>query len=92
MHTMLFSKKEINLHCCYNEHELISLLMYLFSDSIKTGNKHKIVILLDHILDGSQGIEVLKKANSVRDKFNLDIIWVLLSSTEDNETIEKYVN
>ena len=26
----------------------------------------------------------------IQDRFNLDVIWVLVSSTEDDETINKY--
>jgi len=48
----------------------------------------KIVILLDHILDGFKGIDVYKKTKITQDRFNLDIIWVLVSSTEDKETIQ----
>ena len=52
--------------------------------------KPTIVVLLDHILDGLKGIDVLRKAKVIQDRFNLDIIWVLVSSTEDVETIHKY--
>ena len=31
-----------------------------------------------------------KEAKVVQDRFNLDIIWVLVSSTEDDATINKY--
>ena len=59
MHTIMFSKKEINLHCCSTDNELISYLMQIYSE-ISWRNKQdlKVIILLDHILDGILGIDV----------------------------------
>jgi len=54
------------------------------------GSLPKIVILLDHILDNTTGLEVLKAAKEIQLKFDLDLTWVLLSSTEDKNTITKY--
>ena len=48
--------------------------------------------LLDHLLDGFTGFDVYKKAKITQQRFNIDIIWVLVSSTEDYDTIQKYVN
>ena len=31
-----------------------------------------------------------REAKIIQDRFNLDVIWVLVSSTEDEETINKY--
>jgi len=46
-----------------------------------------IVVLLDHVLDNTTGLEVLKAAKETLVKFDLDVTWVLLSSTEDKNTI-----
>jgi len=49
-----------------------------------------IVVLLDHVLDNTTGLEVLKAAKETLVKFDLDVTWVLLSSTEDRNTISNY--
>jgi len=54
------------------------------------GNLHRIIIFLDHVLDNTSGIEILKAAKEIKLKFDLDMTWVLLSSTEDKNTITKY--
>ena len=41
-------------------------------------------------MDGVKGIDVLRKAKVIQSRFNLDIIWVLVSSTEDEATVNKY--
>ena len=45
------------------------------------------LVLLDHVLDGQTGLEVLINAKKIQLKFDIKIIWVLLSSTEDENTI-----
>ena len=46
-----------------------------------------IVVLLDHVLDNQTGLQVLKEVELHQCKFNVDIKWVLLSSTEDEKTM-----
>jgi len=48
------------------------------------------VILLDHVLDGQIGLDVINEVKDVQFKFGIDITWVLVSSTEDSITIENY--
>ena len=55
-------------------------------------NEDKVVCLLDHLLDGSTGLELHRNANELLKKFNVDITWVLVSSTEDIDTIRDYQN
>ena len=47
----------------------------------------RIVVLLDHILDGITGLEVYRESKVIQNRFSLKILWILVSSTEDNETI-----
>ena len=47
-------------------------------------------MLLDHVLDGQTGLDVLIDAKKLQLKFNMNINWVLLSSTEDENTINLY--
>lgn len=50
--------------------------------------KPKIVILLDNVLDGVIGLDLYNNLKMTQIKFNLDIEWMLLSSTEDKNTID----
>lgn len=66
------------------------MLMLIYSDYSRTlGDKPKIVILLDHVLDGLYGIDLLQSINKKQEIMNLDILWVIVSSTEDIDTIAK---
>jgi len=89
MNTKILSKIGIQLNCCNNKKELISILVNTYSDFIMKSLSQfpKIIIFLDHILDNSSGIEVLIAVKETQSKFDIDINWVLLSSTEDINTI-----
>lgn len=50
-------------------------------------NKPKIIILLDNVLDDTTGLELYNNLKFTQIKFNLDVDWILLSSTEDKNTI-----
>ena len=91
MHTLLFSKKDIALNCCSTQGEFIGILMQIYTQkSWSEGQQDQVVCLLDHLLDGFTGLELLMKAKQTQRKFNLDIIWILVSSTEDEDTIQNY--
>jgi len=91
MHTTLFNKSYgISLLSCSNEHELKIIMVQVYSQYILSQNKPQMVVLLDHVLDGDIGIDVYRSLKITQTRFNLSIVWVLLSSTEDYETIENY--
>ena len=52
------------------------------------GQQDQVVCLLDHLLDGFTGLELLRQAKQTQNRFNLDIRWVLVSRIEDDETIQ----
>jgi len=82
----------IDLNCCNNEDELICMMAQIHSDSLRyynSSNERKtIVILLDHVLDCTLGIDILTNLKGYESKFDLKIIWVLVSSTEDKDTVK----
>ena len=47
-------------------------------------------MLLDHVLDAQSGLQVMRDAQAHTTRFGLAVTWVLLSSTEDQYTINKY--
>lgn len=55
-------------------------------------NKPKIIILLDNVLDDTTGLELYNNLKFTQIKFNLDVDWILLSSTEDKNTISNQRN
>jgi len=50
-------------------------------------NKPTIIVLLDHVLDCTTGLEVFIKAKITQLKFSIEMIWVLLSGIEDQDII-----
>lgn len=50
------------------------------------------VLLLDHVLDRKTGLDLYNNVKDTQIKFNIKIVWVLLSSTEDLAIIDKYKN
>eukprot|EP00801_Mesodinium_rubrum_P005991 Mrub_05996.p4 GENE.Mrub_05996~~Mrub_05996.p4 ORF type:complete len:123 (-),score=54.22 Mrub_05996:82-450(-) len=89
MHTALFRKHGISLLCCSTAPELQSLFVQVHS---LPGQRvrPRVVVLLDNVLDGCTGAEVYRQARDTQGRFNLDVVWVLVSSTEDAETIYRY--
>jgi len=89
MNALLFSKNGMQLNCCINQKELTDTLVQYYSNYIMNSSTHrpKIVILIDHVLDNTTGVEVLIAIKKMQLKFDLDINWVLLSSTEDKKTL-----
>jgi len=47
------------------------------------------IVLLDHVLDCSTGLELLINAKETQRKFSLNIVWVLLSSNEDKNIMNE---
>ena len=63
MHTLICAKKEIRLNCCSTLHELNALLVQVYSgNSWGTETRTRVVVMLNHVLDGSTGLEVYKQA------------------------------
>ena len=92
MNSMLFSKLSIDLNCCSTEDELISMMAQIHSSSLQysKSDSKSVVILLDHVLDCTQGISVLLNLRDFANKFDIEMIWVLVSSTEDRDTVNSY--
>ena len=86
MHTHLFKIKGINLISCSTEHDLKSIMIQIYSQ-FNSESKPKVVILLDNVLDDTTGLELYNNLKHTQIKFNLDILWILVSSTEDKNTI-----
>eukprot|EP00801_Mesodinium_rubrum_P007290 Mrub_07301.p1 GENE.Mrub_07301~~Mrub_07301.p1 ORF type:complete len:282 (-),score=67.65 Mrub_07301:88-876(-) len=90
MHTMIFARLDIELSCCSNSSELVQLLTAAHSWQVKHGAEGTVVVLLDHVLDGQSGLQVYQAAQEHQARFNLSVVWVLVSSTEDVDTINMY--
>ena len=90
MHTLIFSRLKIKLKCCTNQIELIQTLIAIHSYRLHHKVDPKVIVLLDHILDGQTGLELLECVKKYEHRLNLEINWVLVSSTEDESTISKY--
>ena len=59
MHTLICARKEIGLNCCRTLHELNSFMVQVYSGhSWGTEERTLLVVMLDHILDGTNGIDV----------------------------------
>ena len=82
MHVNLFNLKDIHLICCATEYEVKSVLIQIYAQ-FSNQYQPKIVILLDNILDGSTGLHLYNNVKSTQYKFNMNIEWILLTSTED---------
>ena len=91
MHTLIFSRLDLDLNCCSTSNDLIQMIMKVYLNKNRRENqKYTFVILLDHILDRKLGYDVLTEVSEIQYKFSLNIIWVLLSSTEDRNTLKFY--
>eukprot|EP00801_Mesodinium_rubrum_P000795 Mrub_00795.p1 GENE.Mrub_00795~~Mrub_00795.p1 ORF type:complete len:855 (+),score=154.56 Mrub_00795:56-2566(+) len=91
MNKQIMSKQNLSLNCFYHPNDLLGVIA-------QTGTRYMLdnsdcpqfVILLDHQLDCVTGLEVLHQVKELQRKFNLSILWVLLSSTEDQNTVSRY--
>eukprot|EP00801_Mesodinium_rubrum_P007802 Mrub_07815.p1 GENE.Mrub_07815~~Mrub_07815.p1 ORF type:complete len:273 (-),score=70.36 Mrub_07815:68-886(-) len=90
MHTSIFAKLALQLTCCSNGRELIQLLAAVHSHKAKHDPDAKAVVLLDHVLDGQSGLQVIRAAREHTARFGLPVVWVLVSSTEDADTADRY--
>eukprot|EP00801_Mesodinium_rubrum_P008835 Mrub_08864.p1 GENE.Mrub_08864~~Mrub_08864.p1 ORF type:complete len:255 (-),score=71.79 Mrub_08864:31-771(-) len=94
MHTLIFSRMNIELNCCSTCDELQQLLMSVYSKYTLKADAGsaapQVVVLLDHVLDGASGLDVYAAAAELQRRFQLHVFWVLLSSSEDEVTTDKY--
>mmetsp|Transcript_28107 Transcript_28107/g.23595 ORF Transcript_28107/g.23595 Transcript_28107/m.23595 type:complete len:140 (+) Transcript_28107:147-566(+) len=95
INALAFSKLGIDLNCCFNEDELLSILSQIHADKLRHYNSKvenkTIIILLDHVLDCTLGYNVKENLKNFEYRFELKIIWILVSSTEDKDTVQKYI-
>ena len=85
----------ITLHCVSSCNKLIESLVAIqrnYYISVKNDFYPTVIIMLDHILDGQTGLQVKEEVNIHQKRFNLDLFQVLVSSTEDLNTINNYQN
>jgi len=75
MNTSILYKNKMSLNCCSNQSELLHILEKTKSENVKksNGTNTYLVIFLDHILDNSNGIEVLIAAKKTQLRLELDI-------------------
>eukprot|EP00801_Mesodinium_rubrum_P006885 Mrub_06893.p1 GENE.Mrub_06893~~Mrub_06893.p1 ORF type:complete len:300 (+),score=50.85 Mrub_06893:77-901(+) len=90
MHTLIFARLDIKLLCCSNGVELVQFLTAIHSHLVKKQVGASVVVLLDHVLDGQSGLQVLKEARVHQRRFGLEVVWVLVSSSEDEYTLDMY--
>ena len=86
MHSHLFRLKGINLICCSTENDLKSVMAMIYTQ-FRSEGVPKIVVLLDNVLDGTTGFELYNNLKMTQYQFDFNIEWILLSSTEDKNTI-----
>eukprot|EP00801_Mesodinium_rubrum_P005954 Mrub_05959.p1 GENE.Mrub_05959~~Mrub_05959.p1 ORF type:complete len:318 (+),score=48.39 Mrub_05959:109-954(+) len=90
MHTLLFQKLGIDLVCCATEQELRAMLVQVYAQSgMRTP---KVVVLLDNVLDRTTGLELYQNMQTTQQRFNLDIEWIVVTSTEDQLTYTSYMD
>lgn len=91
MHKMIMNKENLNLNCFYHVHDLYGILAQTCTRyMINSSECPRIVVLLDHQLDCITGLDVLEKVKNMQCKFKIEILWILVSSTEDKNTIARY--
>lgn len=90
MNSNICCKMGIKLLVCNHEQELLGLIVRAGTDYVTLKSINPIVILLDHVLDGIYGYDVMEKVKEKQIAFGLDIKFILLSSTEDEIVFEKY--
>mmetsp|Transcript_62299 Transcript_62299/g.52820 ORF Transcript_62299/g.52820 Transcript_62299/m.52820 type:complete len:89 (+) Transcript_62299:478-744(+) len=66
------------------------MLNMIQNDNINNKDK-TIVILLDHILDTITGIDVMEDLRKQLLSLKIKVVWVLVSSTEDTDTLQQYI-
>jgi len=100
MNKRILNKSDLDLTCVRSGKDLVNLLNQIYQDSLIIDenkiveNSHdlskiKIIIFVDHMLDDEYGYEVISNCLNLYENWKLNITYVLLSSTEDEETIEK---
>ena len=90
-----FAKELLNLNCCRGSEEFLHLLAQVQRDCQEAGDEEqqpKVLGVMDHMVDREWGQEIMELAQELNSILKLDITFVLLSSTDDKQTLSKQEN
>ena len=91
MHSMIFSRLGLQVACCSTGAELAALFAAAHAFLRRDRARAQVVVLLDHVLDGTSGLQVVADSRPHLRRLGLGVKWLLLSSTEDQDTVAQYL-